>query len=205
MPFAAHAQQGERIRRIGVLTGLSEDDPQGQALVGAFLQGLQQLGWTDGRNLMIDKRWGGGHADDMRNTQRNWLSLRLTSWSPLAARARRHCSRRAELSRSCSRMALIRSAPASSKVFRNLAEMQPVLCNSTTIEWQMAGTTEADRAGRDAHGDTLGSGHSCRDRPVRCHPGRAPSLGVDLRAINLRDAAEIERTVAAFAAPRMAA
>jgi putative tryptophan/tyrosine transport system substrate-binding protein len=42
LPLAARAQQGERVRRIGVLTGLSEDDPQGQALVGAFLQGLQQ-------------------------------------------------------------------------------------------------------------------------------------------------------------------
>ena len=71
LPLAARAQQGERVRRIGVLTGLSEDDPQGQALVGAFLQGLQQLGWIDGRNAMIDKRWGGGHADDMRKYQRN--------------------------------------------------------------------------------------------------------------------------------------
>ena len=133
LPLAARAQQGERVRRIGVLTGLSEDDPQGQALVGAFLQGLQQLGWIDGRNVMIDKRWGGGHADDMRKYAAELVKLAPDVLVALAARARRHCSRRAELSRSCSRMCLIRSAPASSKVFRSLAEMQPVLCNSTTI------------------------------------------------------------------------
>ena len=72
----ARAQQGERVRRIGVLTGLSEDDPQGQALVGAFLQGLQQLGWIDGRNAMIDKGWGRGFARPAcASTQRQLVKL----------------------------------------------------------------------------------------------------------------------------------
>ncbi len=56
-PLAARAQQPERMRRIGVLIAFAEDHPVGQARVTAFLQGLQQLGWTDGRNVRIDYRW----------------------------------------------------------------------------------------------------------------------------------------------------
>jgi len=61
-PLAARAQQGERVRRIGVLMSLAADDKQGQARLAAFLQGLQELGWTDGRNVRIDVRWGTGDA-----------------------------------------------------------------------------------------------------------------------------------------------
>jgi hypothetical protein len=63
-PLAARAQQGERMRRIGVLLSTGANDPVGR--IAAFLQGLQQLGWTDGRNVRIDARWGGGNADDIR-------------------------------------------------------------------------------------------------------------------------------------------
>jgi ABC-type uncharacterized transport system substrate-binding protein len=59
-PFAARAQQGERMRRLGMLMALREDDPQGQARVAAFRQALSDLGWTEGRNLNIEWRWTGG-------------------------------------------------------------------------------------------------------------------------------------------------
>jgi hypothetical protein len=62
-PLSARAQQPERMRRIGVLMSLAADDPQGPARAEAFLQGLQQLGWTDSRNVRIDTRWGGGDPD----------------------------------------------------------------------------------------------------------------------------------------------
>jgi putative ABC transport system substrate-binding protein len=62
-PLAARAQQGERMRRIGVLMSLPANDAQGQARLAAFLQGLQQLGWIDGRNVRVDTRWGAGDAD----------------------------------------------------------------------------------------------------------------------------------------------
>src|ERR1700691_4924110 len=65
-PVAARAQQGERMRRIGVLSGAAADDLDGQARYAAFLQGLQQLGWTDGRNVRIDTRWTAGNAADAR-------------------------------------------------------------------------------------------------------------------------------------------
>ncbi|MGB9656715.1 MAG: ABC transporter substrate-binding protein, partial [Pseudolabrys sp.] len=64
-PLIARAQQTERMRRVGVLTGI-EDDAEGQARFTAFLQGLQQLGWTDGRNVRIDTRWAEADAERMR-------------------------------------------------------------------------------------------------------------------------------------------
>src|SRR6516225_2548381 len=62
-PLAARAQQNERMRRIGVLMNRVTDDPEGQAHITAFLQGLQQLGWSEGRNMQIDIRWGANDAD----------------------------------------------------------------------------------------------------------------------------------------------
>jgi putative tryptophan/tyrosine transport system substrate-binding protein len=65
-PLAARAQQGERVRRIGVLMSTAADDTEGRARIAAFLGELQQLGWIDGRNARIDTRWGAGSADDIR-------------------------------------------------------------------------------------------------------------------------------------------
>src|SRR5262245_31756470 len=64
-PLAAQAQQPDRMRRIGGLAGIA-DDAEGQARFAAFRQGLQQLGWTDGHNVQIDYRWGGGDSDNIR-------------------------------------------------------------------------------------------------------------------------------------------
>src|SRR5262249_3224794 len=61
-PLAARAQQGERMRRIGVLMTTAADDPEGQARIAAFLQGLQQSGWTVGGNVRIDIRYGADNA-----------------------------------------------------------------------------------------------------------------------------------------------
>ena len=62
-PLTAHAQQPERVRRIGVLIARSANDPEGQAFVAAFLQGLQELGWSVGRNAIVDSRWSTGNDD----------------------------------------------------------------------------------------------------------------------------------------------
>ena len=62
-PLAARAQQSERMRRIGVLMNVSENDSTAQGFVAAFRQGLQGLGWADGRNVQIDTRWGAGDTD----------------------------------------------------------------------------------------------------------------------------------------------
>src|SRR6516225_1260641 len=63
-PLAARAQQRERMRRIGVLMYPARDDPEGQARIAAFQDSLEQLGWTDGRNVRIDIRWPAGFGAD---------------------------------------------------------------------------------------------------------------------------------------------
>ena len=62
-PLAAHAQQGTRMRRIGYLASLDENDPVSKTALSAFTQALPDLGWTDGRNLRIDLQWGGGDTN----------------------------------------------------------------------------------------------------------------------------------------------
>jgi putative tryptophan/tyrosine transport system substrate-binding protein len=64
-PLSARSQQPDRMRRVGVLSGLA-DDLEGQARVVAFRQELQRLGWTDGRNMRLDIRWGAGDAEFLR-------------------------------------------------------------------------------------------------------------------------------------------
>jgi len=73
-PLAARAQQPERVRRLGVLMGYAENDPQAQAEITAFRQGLQRLGWT-GRNLRIAYRWGQGELDRARTVARELIAL----------------------------------------------------------------------------------------------------------------------------------
>ena len=74
-PLAARAQQPERVRRIGVLMTLAADDPEGQTRLVAFVQGLQQLGWTVGRNMRIDTRWAGGDAERIRTYAAELVAL----------------------------------------------------------------------------------------------------------------------------------
>ena len=73
-PLAARAQQGERMRRIGVLMN-AEDDPVGQARLSAFVQTLQSLGWTAGRNVQIDIRWGVADAASSRRYAAEMVAL----------------------------------------------------------------------------------------------------------------------------------
>jgi putative tryptophan/tyrosine transport system substrate-binding protein len=88
-PLAARAQQPERMRRIGVLMNLAADDPVSGARLAAFLQGLQELGWTDGRNVQIDTRWAAGDAGRFRQYAAELVALApdviLASTSPSVA------------------------------------------------------------------------------------------------------------------------
>jgi putative ABC transport system substrate-binding protein len=75
-PLAALAQQGERMRRIGVLMGFSEGDAEAQAYIAAFREGLQKLGWTEGRNTKIDTRWATpGDAEAMQRFAKELVAL----------------------------------------------------------------------------------------------------------------------------------
>jgi putative ABC transport system substrate-binding protein len=74
-PLAARAQQGDRVRRIGVLIGFDESDPVRKTYVSAFTQALADLGWTDGRNMRMYLRWGGGDINRIRALARELLGL----------------------------------------------------------------------------------------------------------------------------------
>src|SRR5499425_1212858 len=74
-PLAARAQQGERMRRISVLMPFTADDPAGQTRLLAFAQALAQLGWTDGRNIRIDLRWGAGDPERIRRYAAELVAL----------------------------------------------------------------------------------------------------------------------------------
>ena len=80
-PLAARSQQPDSMRRIGVLTGgPRRDDPDAQANIVAFLQVLQQLGWTDGRNVRIEYRWGMGDTANIRKNAEELADSRPTSF-----------------------------------------------------------------------------------------------------------------------------
>ena len=74
-PLAARGQQPGRMRRVGMLMTTATDDPEGQARLAAFLQGLHQLGWIDGRNARIDARWAAGNSDYTRKYAAELLTL----------------------------------------------------------------------------------------------------------------------------------
>ena len=85
-PLAARAQQGGHVRRIGVLTGFDENDPAAKTWVSAFTQALAGSGWTDGRNVRMDLRWGGGDISRIRTLAQELVGLQpdiiMTSGTP---------------------------------------------------------------------------------------------------------------------------
>ena len=102
-PLAARAQQSERVRRIGVLMYLAADDVEGQARFAAFTQALQQLGWSNGRNVRIDTRWATTDADDIRRHAAELVALAPDVMLAGTGTATvRHCCRRPAPCRSCS-------------------------------------------------------------------------------------------------------
>jgi putative ABC transport system substrate-binding protein len=89
-PIAARAQQADRMRRIGALVGLLESDPEGQARIGAFRKGLQELGWFEGRNIQIEYRWAGADIARLQTHAAELVALKpevifAASGTPLAA------------------------------------------------------------------------------------------------------------------------
>src|SRR5215468_2855065 len=91
-PLAARAQQGDRVRRIGVLMPNDENDPEQKRRLSAFTQALADLGWADGRNVQMDIRWSGGDINQIRVLARELVGLQpdiiLTGATPTTAALR---------------------------------------------------------------------------------------------------------------------
>ncbi len=126
MPTANQRAKG------GLLMTLAADDAEGQARVAAFLQGLQQSGWTDGRNVRIDIRWGASDPDRSRRYAAELVALAPDVILATGSTTVGSCYRQPAPCRSCSYWSPIRSAPASSIAWRGRAAMPPaLLCLNT--------------------------------------------------------------------------
>ena len=118
-PLAAHAQQPDRMRRIAVLMTVAEDNPDGKPRLEVFVQGLQELGWTDGRNIRIDYRWSAGDAE-----RTGKYAAELVSLAPDVILAGNTSTvGRPTPYRLYSQVLLTRLVPASSKAWRAPADI----------------------------------------------------------------------------------
>jgi putative ABC transport system substrate-binding protein len=198
--LGARAQQPERIRRIGVLLGQAVDDPQGQARIAALLQALQNLGWNDGQNVRIDVRWGAGSSNEIRRH-----TSELVAFKPDV---------------------IVASGSATVGPLLQATSVVPIVFVVVPDPVGAGFVDSLARPGGNATGFTIfeyGIGAKwlellkeispgikrvaiLRDAAIAAGTGQfgaiqsvAPTLGVELSPVNVRDAGEIERAVAAFA------
>ena len=154
-------------------SGAAADDPEGQARVAAFVQGLQQLGWTDGRNVRIDYRWGAGDADDIRK-----YAAELVALAPdvILAAGTASVAPLLQATRTVPIVFALVTDPVGAGFVDSLARPGGNATGFMLFEYgmsgEMAGAAQRDRAGRDAGGGHSRSGQACRDRPVRRNPVR---------------------------------
>jgi putative ABC transport system substrate-binding protein len=200
-PLTAHAQQLERMRRIGAFAGI-EDDAEGQARFAAFLQGLRQLGWTDGRNVRIDFRWGGGNADNIRK-----YAAELASLAPdvILAAGAAAVGPLLQATRTVPIVFVIVPDPVGAGFVDSLARPGGNATGFITFEYSISAKW-LELLKQIAPSVTRAA--VLRDPAISTGIGQwgaieavAPSLGMEVIPVNVRDAGEIERAVAAFARP----
>jgi putative ABC transport system substrate-binding protein len=199
-PIAARAQQGERMRRIGVLMSTGANDPEGQARIAAFLVGLKQLGWVEGQNVQIDPRWPAGNdADQVRKYAADLVAL--TPDVVLATGA--NVGPLQQATKSVPIVFVVVADPVGAGYVASLARPGGNTTGFLLFEYSLAGKwlellkQIAPKVTRVA---------VLRDPAVPSGPaqfsaiqGVAPSFGVELIPLAVRDAGEIERAVAEFA------
>jgi ABC-type uncharacterized transport system substrate-binding protein len=199
-PLAARAQQPGGMRRIGVLMNLAADDTEGQTRIAAFLKALQQLGWADGRNVRIDTRWGAGNADDFRKYAAELVALApdviLASASPSVVALQ-------QATRTVPIVFVNVVDPVGSGFVESLARPGGNSTGFALFEYGMSGKwlellkEIAPRVTRAAviRDPALASGGG----QLGAIQSAAPSFGVELTPLGVRDATEIERAITAFA------
>jgi putative ABC transport system substrate-binding protein len=199
-PLATRAQQSNRMRRIGVLTPFAADEAEGHARLTAFAQALQQSGWAVGQNVQIDYRWGDGKPATMRKYAAELIALApdvvLASSSAALAPL-------LEATRTVPIVFAGVGDPVAAGYVESLARPGGNATGFTLFEYSIGGKylellkEVAPRVTRVA---------VLRDSSIAAGPGQfgaiqalAPSLGVELRPVDVRDVGEIERALAAFA------
>jgi putative ABC transport system substrate-binding protein len=199
-PMAARAQQPSQMRRIGMLSTLAADDPQGRAQIEAFLQGLAQLGWTDGRNVRIDYRWGSGNVD---NTRKYAAELAALAPDVIVAPGGSTVAPLLQATRSVPIVFPFADDPVGAGLVDNLARPGGNATGFMTFEYSIGGKwlellkqiapsmTRVAVLRDPSQGG--GTGEFAVIQAV------APSLRVEVNPISVRDTGEIERAIAAFA------
>jgi len=199
-PLGARAQQPERMRRIGVLMSYAEDNPVGQARLTAFLEGLRQLGWADGRNVRIDTRWGAGDASLTRTYARELVApgpdvvMAVSSGAVAPLR---------EVTRSVPIVFAVVADAVGAGFVESLVRPGGNVTGFTAYEYAVSGKwlellkEIVPRVTRVA---------VLRDSAIAAGPGQfgamqalAPSLGMELHPVDLHEPGEIERAIGEFA------
>jgi putative ABC transport system substrate-binding protein len=198
-PSVARAQQADRVRRVGILMPLAEDDPYDQARLAAFLQGLQETGWSVGRNLRIDVRWGYGDVGRIRRS-----AMAITALKPdvILAVGTNQAVALQQASRTVPVVFTAVSDPAGGGLVESMARPRGNLTGfsllgfGTSAKWlellkeiAPSVTRAAVLRGTSPSGfDTFGAIQAV-----------APSLGVDASPVGVQGAGDIERSITAFA------
>jgi putative ABC transport system substrate-binding protein len=197
----ARAEQAERVRLIGVLQGLSANDLEGEDRFSAFQQGLQQFGWTAGRNMRLDRRWGEGDSDTMRRHAAELVALSpdviLTTGGDATERV-------LQATRTVPVVFTVVPDPVGAGLVKRLSRPGGNATGFMQLEYSLSGkwlellkqiAPNVNRAAvfRDP-GTTAGIGHFAVIQSV------APSVGVEVSPINTNDStADIELAVSDFA------
>jgi putative tryptophan/tyrosine transport system substrate-binding protein len=199
-PLAARAQQGKRIRRVGMLLPYAANDPQVQTRNAAFLQGLQQLGWTVGNNVQIDYRWSAGNEDDTRRYAAELVALApdviFASGSAAVGPLRR-------ATRTVPIVFAVVPDPVGAGFVDSLARPGGNATGFIPYEYSI-GAKWLEVLKDIAPSVTRAA--IVRDPAITAGIGLwgaiqsvSPSFGVELRPVDVRDADEIERALTAFA------
>jgi len=199
-PLTAWAQQRERLRRIGMLMAFASDDPEGQARLAAVAQGLQQSNWTVGQNVRVDYRWSGGNADNMRK-----YAAELVALAPdvILAHSSQAVAPLLQATRTVPIVFTSVSDPVGAGYVDSLARPGGNATGFLLWEYSIAAKwleLLKEIAPRVTRAAVL------RESAIAAGPAMfgviqaaAPSLGVELRPVDVRDAGEIERAITAFA------
>jgi putative tryptophan/tyrosine transport system substrate-binding protein len=199
-PFAARAQHPERMRRIGVLMSTAADDPEGQARIAAFHQGLQQLGWTIGQNVRIDSRWPSGDSERFR---RYAAELAAPSPDVILATGSAAAAPLLQATRTVPIVFVIVPDPVGAGFVNSLARPGGNATGFIQFEYSLSGKW-LELLKQIAPGVTRAA--ILRDPAISGGVGQfaaiqsvAPSLGVEVSPVNVRDTNEIEQAIADFA------
>jgi len=200
-PLAARAQQSERMPRIGVLMNSAADNADGQVRFAAFLQGLQQLGWTDGRNVRIDIRWGAAaDLDRNRKYAAELVALApdviLTATTPSTAALQ-------QATRTVPIVFAMGLDPVGADIVESLARPGGNTTGFMQFEYSLSGKW-LELLKQVAPGVTRAAVFRDPTNPsgigqFAVVQAMAPLLGMEVIPVNVRDAAEIERVISAFA------